>query len=735
MGNFRNDRNVFLQHEALKFFRNFIQNHQDAIEDNDVFAILDDLAPSGEWIRIIKKSFDERKLNALQTEPCHRDRLNFDDEPKEILREIWCNVPARKTLRTLILHLIDEELAQRKPDCKHELFPKRLNELQMTLGLSDFEKDILLVLALVNDGRLCIADGHDRRTGEADKILFLAKCLDCRREDVLKAIVPQQRLRRYHCIDDDLDFNRNLQSFLIGIENEPLANSYFQKFKGETLPWEFYGNLAQKHGAVLKEMIGAERGSSPVNILLYGAPGTGKTSFARTLAADLRLDCYFIAQNTNGNRSGHSCSTPEFRFGALQICDAQVDPLKSILIVDEADDMLSSSCSEGGLFTLIGGTKNGVTGNKGMLNSVLDTVKSPAIWITNTPSEMLDESSRRRFDYSIRFEPLSGLQRLAIWRNNIAKMKLGKMFDEPMLETFASQYAVSAGGITLVLQNIVKLKPKKADIPTLVDQLMTQHCELLDIKNTDEKLLPAKDYSLQGLNLKNDIQLPRLVEAIRKFQADNGSASSDRPRMNLLLSGPPGTGKTEFVKYLGAVLKTKVVVQMGSSLLSMFVGGTEQNIKQAFAMAEAEKAILFLDEIDGLLQSRERSQRSWEVTQVNELLYQMENFNGILIGATNFAVNLDPATARRFTFKVEFDYLTDSGKQIFFEQMFQRTLSPGEAVRLAAISTLTPGDFRTVRQSLYYLGGESDNHNYLTALEHESRMKQKNQFSMTKVGF
>ncbi|MPM74803.1 ATP-dependent zinc metalloprotease FtsH [bioreactor metagenome] len=264
---------------------------------------------------------------------------------------------------------------------------------------------------------------------------------------------------------------------------------------------------------------------------------------------------------------------------------------------------------------------------------------------------------------------------------------------------------------------------------------MTQHCELLDIKNTDEKLLPAKDYSLQGLNLKNDIQLPRLVEAIRKFQADNGSASSDRPRMNLLLSGPPGTGKTEFVKYLGAVLKTKVVVQMGSSLLSMFVGGTEQNIKQAFAMAEAEKAILFLDEIDGLLQSRERSQRSWEVTQVNELLYQMENFNGILIGATNFAVNLDPATARRFTFKVEFDYLTDSGKQIFFEQMFQRTLSPGEAVRLAAISTLTPGDFRTVRQSLYYLGGESDNHNYLTALEHESRMKQKNQFSMTKVGF
>ena len=57
--------------------------------------------------------------------------------------------------------------------------------------------------------------------------------------------------------------------------------------------------------------------------------------------------------------------------------------------------------------------------------------------------------------------------------------------------------------------------------------------------------------------------------------------------MNLLLSGPPGTGKTEFVKYLGGVLNCKVNVRMGSDLLSKWVGETEQNIKQAFAEAEA----------------------------------------------------------------------------------------------------------------------------------------------------
>ena len=99
----------------------------------------------------------------------------------------------------------------------------------------------------------------------------------------------------------------------------------------------------------------------------------------------------------------------------------------------------------------------------------------------------------------------------------------------------------------------------------------------------------------------------------------------------------------------------KVVVKMCSDLLNMYVGGTEKLIKQAFEQAEAENAILFLDEIDGLLQNRERAHQTWEVTQVNELLHRMENFNGVLIGATNFSANLDQAVLRRFTFKLEFD--------------------------------------------------------------------------------
>ena len=174
---------------------------------------------------------------------------------------------------------------------------------------------------------------------------------------------------------------------------------------------------------------------------------------------------------------------------------------------------------------------------------------------------------------------------------------------------------------------------------------------------------------------------------------------------------------------------------MGSDILSMWVGGSEQNIRRAFETAEEEKAILFFDEIDGLLQNRGVAQHSWEVTQVNELLHRMENFNGVMIGATNFTDILDPAVARRFTFKLEFRYLDEAGKRLFYERMFRSTLSPAESKRLMGIPDLAPGDFRTVRQGLYYLGKVITNEDRLAALERESQAKGHNRHTTKKIGF
>ena len=262
----------------------------------------------------------------------------------------------------------------------------------------------------------------------------------------------------------------------------------------------------------------------------------------------------------------------------------------------------------------------------------------------------------------------------------------------------------------------------------------------MGLREADDRMLPAKDYSLEGLALTSSVPLPRIVEAVRVFRAELEAPESehgiDRPRLNLLLSGPPGTGKTEFVKHLASEVGAKVVVKQGSDLISCFVGSTEQNIAAAFREAENENAILFLDEVDGLLRSRGLSQHSWEVTQVNELLQQMENFRGILVCATNHSDSLDPATVRRFTFKVAFDYLKDEGKALFFERFFGVPLAARDRAELCAIPDLAPGDFRTVRQSMRYLGGATDAAALLRALREESGAKRDREAACSRrIGF
>jgi len=715
--------------KALGFFLNFISNHKGDIRDNDAFELVASLRSDLEWIEMINKAFPKNTIKRMQKWTDRSDRLDFADGKQEFLREIWAADFARNRLRKLLTTVVSEEM-EKCPIEKYasEPFAQKVGELQQTLKLSDFETNVLLVLAFLRNNLLCLGF---RRHNQLDNQEFVAKCLDCDVGLVREALRSDHKIRRYDCVDDELDFNGDLFSFLCGVSEEPLTNSYYSRCQDETLPWDFYGSLSEKHGNMLKRIISSANENTPTNILLYGAPGTGKTSFAKTLAAELKRDCYIVSQDVSMKDDPSSCSSPEHRFGALHICAEQVDPANSLIIVDEADDMLRGHVS---LFALLNGGRE-TTGDKGLLNSVLDTVRVPTIWITNTPAEALDESSRRRFDYSIRFDPLNTTQRLAIWRNNVSKMKLEHLLTDAMQRKFAASYPVSAGGITLTLQNIAKLSPQPDEVESLVEKLMAPHCELLDISQNNDKLLPAKDYSLEGLNIKGNLALDRIVDAIRNFQQGNGD-TVDRPRMNLLLSGAPGTGKTEFVKYLGSVLNTKIVVKMGSDLLDKYVGGTEKNIRRAFDEAEAEHAILFLDEIDGLVQSRERSVHTWEVTQVNELLHCMENFNGVMIGATNFSANLDSAVLRRFTFKLEFDYLDEAGKKLFFERMFHTMLTPEEYHELAMISKLTPGDFRTVRQSFFYLGGQTTNKDYIAALARESEVKNSNKYApKSRIGF
>lgn len=173
----------------------------------------------------------------------------------------------------------------------------------------------------------------------------------------------------------------------------------------------------------------------------------------------------------------------------------------------------------------------------------------------------------------------------------------------------------------------------------------------------------------------------------------------------ICLYGPPGTGKSAYAAWLAKTLGKRLLVKKASDLLSMWVGETEERIAQAFEEAKRDGAVLLIDEADSFLQNRSQGRRSWEITQVNEMLTQMEQFDGIFIATTNLVDTLDPASLRRFDLKAKFDYLTHTQVAALFERWAGELNLPvdGPGMQdLSHLTDITPGDFASViRQSRF----------------------------------
>lgn len=722
MAKFKPVEQTFLLKKTIGFWSNMVKNFRSHVQDDDFFDLVRNGFDHDKAVELIEAAYSEGELKEMSDRRARRQRLDLSDSLDEVFQSIWNNEPARDKCR-VVLQAIGKYILEEHASEKSETLEKRFLEIRRVFKLSDLEYDVLLLSYVCN--QTCFA--WPVRMTDRDKPLYFAMALDRSYPEVLSVMNAQGRLLKYGILDGDWDFSRSLHGFLDGVTSETIQRRFYKRTDDkDVLPWSFYGELAKGDGEVIKSILASN--PKRCNILFYGAPGTGKTSFARTIAKEVGRTAFEIKQ---GDDDGKNMKA-EARMMGVQICNDQESPDESLMIVDEADELLRGNVSVFDM--LFGGGCGGKSTEKGVMNSILDEMQMPAIWISNAPARAMDESVRRRFDYSICFEELNTQQRISIWQNIVEKQKLKSLISGRQIEEYAAKYATSAGGISTVLENVKRMSPKSDKVDELVATLMRPHCKLMDVKDAN-RFLPAKGYSLEGLNIKGKTKLENVVKAVRNYYDTRFNESGeDAPRMNLLMFGPPGTGKTEFVKYLAKALDRRVLVMKGSDILSKYVGESEQHIARAFRRAEVEHAILFFDEIDGLVQSRENAHASWEISQVNELLQQMENFRGVMIAATNFCKNLDPAIMRRFTFKLEFDYLDDAGKKSFFERMFKTELSDGEFADLKLIRNLAPGDFRTVRQEQFYLDDNPTNADRIAALREECLLKRDGE-KTARIGF
>jgi SpoVK/Ycf46/Vps4 family AAA+-type ATPase len=462
--------------------------------------------------------------------------------------------------------------------------------------------------------------------------------------------------------------------------------------------------------AYLRSCLGKAR--KGVNVLLHGAPGTGKTEFVRMLAPRLGCGLYEIA-------SDHGTGLPirgQDRLRAFHLSQAFLERKRDMLVLfDEVEDVFSFREEHGPAR----GNGNG-SGIKAWIHRTLEENPVPSFWVTNDLS-CIDPAHLRRFDL---------IQEFKVPPRNVR----ARIFDR-----YCGSLPMTAPVRTAIL-----------DHPGIPPAWLERAAKVVRDARMGDPGIDAGDNLLRVLSenliacdqapLQVTAEAPLLPYRLDCLQADCDLAGlkaglEREGRGRFCLFGPPGTGKTAFGHHLAEALERPLQVKRASDLISMWVGETEKKVARMFEAAKDAGAILLLDEADGFLRERAGAIQSWQVTQVNEMLTRMESFSGIFIASTNLMDDLDQAALRRFDVKIRFDYLkADQAWALFQDAAAGLNFEADTALRpdLDRLRILTPGDFATVIRKAR-LTSITDAIGLLKALEEECRLKPEGKKRM--VGF
>ena len=426
-----------------------------------------------------------------------------------------------------------------------------------------------------------------------------------------------------------------------------------------------------------------DQGQSGVNVLLYGPPGTGKTQLAKLLAKDLGCELFEVTTEDEDEEpiSGRK------RIKALSATHSLFARRQALVMFDEIEDAFNSPDDNDTKLSDMFKRSPGQT--KGWINRLLETNQLPTLWIGNSLMGM-DAAFIRRFDVVLEIPVPPQAQRERIIRNASCGL-----LSDAAIKRIAQSEALAPAVVTRssrVIQSIATQLPEGQVTPAL-EQLINQTLQA----QSHPTLARHHPHSLPEVYdpafVNTDTDLLAMAAQLRQHQTGR-----------ICLYGPPGTGKTAYGRWLAQELGKPLHVKRASDLISMWVGETEKNLAKAFAQAEEADALLLIDEVDSFLQNREGAQRRWEVSQVNEMLTQMETFGGVFIASTNLMAGLDSAALRRFDLKLKFDYLKiQQALQLLQRHCQHMGLSeptPQDRHALAALGQLTPGDYAAVvRQS------------------------------------
>lgn len=443
---------------------------------------------------------------------------------------------------------------------------------------------------------------------------------------------------------------RVLQDALIGEPVEP------------TLELSDFDHMGQAREDVIRILDGSlKQQAEGVGLLFYGPPGTGKTEFAALLAEACDARVVFAGEMDDDQREPHRAD----RLAHLSLLSAIGNRAgRVIVVVDEADDIFTGVDED---------EFSNRTGSKVFVNRLVENCAVPTIWITNHPRRF-GEAVLRRMLRAVEFtKPGKEVRKRIVDRHaDVLGMALD-VASRDCLAGLSASPAVIASGLRAA-----------------------------SFGSGGGEMAISSALSIQKALGENEPPQP-LRQAV-PFAAALSSASVDlvaleqrvveagAGALSFLFTGLPGTGKTAFARHLADRLGMDVLQKRGSDLLGKYVGQTEENISRAFQEAAESGLFLIFDEADSLLFDRRHASRSWELSQVNEMLTWMEVHPLPFAATSNLLDQLDPAVQRRFLFKAQFGAMSPT--QI--EMAFQRHFGCAASLEALRLNMVTPGDFAVV---------------------------------------
>ncbi|MEN9314261.1 MAG: hypothetical protein RIS35_654, partial [Pseudomonadota bacterium] len=523
-----------------------------------------------------------------------------------------------------------------------------LDWLAAQLGLSDVERRILLFSLLEATCpalRTAIDTLGEMNTSRLQATL--AVLLDLPPEQVRAALDPESALMRARvlAIDESSNYNfhmklemiEGLADRMLCVHPEPfgLFGASFVIAPPAALGLERYPHLGRRIGQLRAYLAHAIAHRTPgVNVLIYGPPGTGKTEFVRALAKDLGAELFEVAvEDRRGDQLRGAQRLSGYRLSQQVLGNRP----GTLLVFDEIEDIRIGSDEDGP-----GHTPN--PGRKGWFNQLLERNPVPALWISND-IDFLDPAHLRRFDFHLEI----GMPPVRVRAGMLADQVRALGATDAWCERVAANDRLAPAVIARAAKVVGAIR--STDTGASVEQLLEDVLEgalsaqSVGFRRGGALAAGALAYRLDTVNADCDLQ--GLLDGLR----DTGEG-------RLCLYGAPGTGKSAFAAHVAAELGRPPMLRRASDLLGRYVGETEERMARMFAEARAERAVLILDEADSFLRSRESAQHGWEVTAINEMLTQIEAFDGIFFATTNLMSQLDPACLRRFDLKIRFDPLS-----------------------------------------------------------------------------